>query len=73
MIPAKLVAILEEVPEKLIQQAADDIDGDSNFRKLLQAADIFRHAGCVPIYLSNPEYSAFCVSSRQTMDPKKLH
>ena len=74
MIPAKLMAILEEVPERIIQQAASDFEGEeSNFHKLLQAAEIFRHANCIPVYLCNADYTSFCVSSHQTMDAKKLH
>jgi hypothetical protein len=73
MIPAHIVAKLEEVPERIIKQAADDLEGDNNFKKLLQAADIFRHANATPVFLSNPENTAFCVTSKETMDPKKLH
>ena len=74
MIPAKLVATLNEVSEKIIMQAAEDLEGEeNNFKKLIEAAEIFRHANCNPIYLGNKDYSAFCVSSRETIDPKKLH
>ena len=76
MLPAKLVASLQEVPERIIAQAADDLEGEgenNNFKKLLAAAEIFRHAQCDPIYLGNKEYSAFCVTSRETIDSKRLH
>lgn len=75
MLPSKLVASLQEVPERIIAQAADDLEGeeDNNFKKLLAAADFFRNHGCTPIYLGNKEYSAFCVTSRETINSKRLH
>lgn len=74
MIPAKIVAILEKVPERIIMQAADDLEGENNnFRKLLAAAEVFRHAKCTPIYLGNQDFTSFCVSSKETIDAKKLH
>jgi hypothetical protein len=74
MLSAKLVATLEEVPERIIIQAADDLEGEeNNFKKLLESAEEFRHQGCTPIYLGKKDYSAFCVTSKETIDPKKLH
>ena len=75
MLPAKLVAKLQEVPERIIIQACDDLEGEeeNNFKKLLAAADLFRDHGCTPIFLGNKEYSKFCVTSKETIDSKKLH
>jgi hypothetical protein len=73
MIPVEIASHLQEVPEALIKQASESTGGENNFHKLLKAAEVFRFAQTTPIFLSNQDFSAFCVSSKETFNAKKLH
>ena len=73
MIPIETAMLLQEVPETLIRQASESTGGDNNFHKLLKAAEIFKFAQMTPIFLSNQDFSAFCVSSKETFNARNLH
>jgi hypothetical protein len=64
---------LHEVPESMIKEAAEMMGGkDNGYKQLLKAAQIFRHAGATPIFLSNHDGSSYTVSSEETFN-RKLH
>ena len=67
MIPKEVIKVLHEVPEEVIKDAAKFVGGKtSGWHKLLKAAQIFRHAGLTPVFLSNKECSQFCVTSEES-------
>jgi hypothetical protein len=72
-IPTEIVDSLQEVPESIITEYAENSKiENSGWKQLLKAAQIFKHAGCEPIFLTTPDESRWVVSSKETFK-KKLH
>lgn len=76
MIPHEIAKELHIVPESVIREAGEFHKSQGQERnwttKLLEQADIFRHAGMKPIFLANKDATAFTVSSKETFQ-RKLH
>ena len=63
-----------QIPEHVIQDAADAIKDDSNnsFARLLETASEFKAAGLTPIFMLNTDYKTLIVVIKETFG-KKLH
>lgn len=72
MISQELASQLIEIDEEEVKQAADLLNGDNNFKKVLFLGDIYRRAGLEPIYLATPDMNSLAVSCRETFG-KLLH
>jgi len=76
MIPFEIARELHEVPESIIREYARHFEEEGNtnnsFSKLLEYAQVFRHAETKPIFLANQDGTSFAVSSDKTF-MKKLH
>lgn len=72
MIPLDVSRQLKEVDESLIKDAAEQLGGDNNFKKLLIYGNIYRKYDLEPIYLTTPDYQSYTVSCRETFG-KRLH
>lgn len=66
MIPKDIAKELHSVPESIVREYADHIGGENNFKKLLEAAAIFRHVNANPIFLANRDGSEWAVTSEET-------
>jgi hypothetical protein len=63
-----------EIPEHVVEQAAEDCKDDkkNGFLKCLKAAQEFRAADMTPVYLLDNRYQDLIVVAKETFK-KKLH
>jgi len=73
MLTQKLLKYFREVPHELVVEAAEMVGGDNGYKQLLYNVEIFRKANVEPVILSNNDQSTMVVTSRETMNSKKLH
>ena len=77
VLPPEIMKDFHRVPEEIIIDGAKWLTSQglkgNNLQKLLDRADVFRHAGMTPIYLANYEGTMYTVTSEETFEPKKLH
>ena len=66
MIPEEIAIDLHEVPEEVIKEFVNSYGDKSVWKRMSNAAKVFRHAGATPIFLATPDNSQFCVSSEET-------
>ena len=62
----------EEVPEEIIEAAADQYGPNNKFQKMLLAAEFYRRNGMTPMYLTDKDHTVVKIICKETHG-KLLH